>query len=208
MPSCAACNAAYSYDEQRAAAVISTISFTAEDRAAVAKGGLIHSAMKQDKALEQFIHDRLGPDGMFRADDAVIDTLSRVVKKTAAGLLFFEFGRLIHPDCLTMIALEHTKNVHPTILMELHRRNDSSWAEVTPSGRELERQVLAACGYVSPHSPKWRVYIPEVFEYAFLRRSNKRLLCGMNLHEALAVLLECPWPSESGPLRKSKPRRC
>jgi hypothetical protein len=207
VPSCVACNAAFSGDEQRAAVVICTVSFTNEDRAAVAEGGWVHSAIRQDRQLGEFIRNRLGPDGVFHADNAVIETLSRVMKKTAAGLLFFEFGRLIHPSALNLVALEHVKNVHPMVLAELHRRDDSFWAEVTPSGRELERQVLATCGYLSPYMPKWRVYIPEVFEYMFLRRSNKKLLCGMKFHDAITVLLECPWPSEAGPRRTGKPRR-
>jgi hypothetical protein len=32
--------------------------------------------------------------------------------------------------------------------------------------------------------PEWRIYIPKFFEYMFLRRSNSRLMCAMNLHDA------------------------
>jgi hypothetical protein len=86
--------------------------------------------------------------------------------------LFFEFGRLVHPNDLTVIAIEHTKNVHPTAAVELHRRNDSLWAEVTPSGRELERQVMAACGLKPRHMPPWKIYFPEFFEYGIMHLTS------------------------------------
>ena len=90
-------------------------------------------------------------------------------------------------------------------LAELHRRDDGLWAEVTPSGRELERQAMAVCGMIPRNMAEWRVYIPEFFEYMFMRRSNKMLLCAMKLHDALTILLECPWPAGAGPRRHGKP---
>jgi hypothetical protein len=205
MPACSACNSAYAQDEVRTAAVICTVSFTKADREAVVEGGWVYSAMQQDKLLRQFIDERLGEDGIFRPDHLVLDTLSRIMKKTAIGLLFWEFGRVVPGDSLSVIAIEHTKNIHPVALAELHRRDDGLWAEVTPSGRELERLVIAVEGMAPPYMPEWRVYVPEFFEYMFLRRSNRALMCAMKLHEALTVLLECPWPARGGPRRKGKP---
>jgi len=206
IPACAACNAAYSEDETRAAVIICTVSFTESDRRAVAKGGWVYSAMQRNQILRKFVNDRLGSDGIFRPDHVIIETLSRVMKKTAAGLLFFEFGRLIHPNDLSVIAIEHAKNVQPEAIVELHRRDDNLWTEVTPSGRELEKQAMAACGLVPRHMPSWKVYLPEFFEYMFIKRSNKMLMCAMKLHDTLTVLLECSWPSRAGPRRRGKPR--
>lgn len=204
VPACSSCNASYSADEQRAAAIVSTISFTREDRKAVAEGGWLYSALQRDKVLKNFIADRLAPDGMFRVDRALVETLTHVFKKTAVGLLYFEFGRLIHAEDLSVIAFEHAKNIHPLAFVELYRRDDAAWSEVTPSGRELERQVLAVCGMIPKYMPGWRVYIPEFFEYMFLRRSNKMLLCAMKIHDALTVLLECPWPTSAGSCRQRR----
>jgi hypothetical protein len=105
-----------------------------------------------------------------------------------------------------MLGIEHSKNLHPLAFAEQNRRDDSLWAEVTPSGRELERQVLAVFGHEPPNMPDWKVYVPEFFEYLFVRRSNNKLLTVVKLHEALTVLMECPWPADAGPLRKGKPR--
>jgi hypothetical protein len=163
--------------------------------------------MKRDIALRNFISARLGADGLFLPDSAVIDAISRVATKTVAGLLFYEFGRLLPLHDITLIALDHAQNVRPSALAESYRRADAAWAEVTPSGRELERQVIALCGDEPPHMPKWRVYFPEFFEYMFLRRSNGMLLTAIQLHNALTVLLECPWPSQAGPSRKGRPRK-
>jgi hypothetical protein len=191
----------------RTAAVVCTVSFTHVDRVAVAPGGWVSLAMERDSSLSDFISARMGADGVFRPDGAVIEVISRVVTKTAAGLLFHEFGRIVPLDHISLLAIEHSKNVHPCALAELHRRDDSLWAEVTPSGRELERQVVACYGHEPPHMPKWRKYLPEFFEYMFLRRSNNTLLTVMKLHDALTVLLECPWPSSAGPRRKGRPPR-
>ena len=207
MPACTACNLAYAQDELRTAAIICTVSLTKADREAVAEGGWVYSAMQRDQVLRTFIGERLGADGIFRPDHLVLETLSRVMKKTAVGLLFWEFGRLVPRDSLSVIAIEHAKNIHPVALAELHRRDDALWAEVTHSGREIERQVIAVEGMVPPHMPEWRVYVPEFFEYMFLRRSNRMLMCAMKLHETLTVLLECPWPARGGPRRKGKPPR-
>jgi len=205
VPACTPCNGGFSADELRVAAVVCTVSFTQNDREAVAPGGWVHSAMQADRALQEFISSRLGDDGIFRPDQIVYETVSRIMVKTAAGLLFHEFGRLVPLDKLCIVALEHAKNVHPAALVELHRRDDGGWAEVTPSGRELERQVLAVYGEQPSHMPEWRVYVRDYFEYLFIRRSNNQLLTAMKLHDALTILLECPWPSRAGPRRGGRP---
>lgn len=187
--------------------MIGTVSFAEHDRAAVSKGGWIHKAMDADRSLHEFISDRLGEDGIFRPDDTVLKILARVMTKTAVGLLFHEFGRLVPLESLKVIAIEHTHNVRPSALAELHRRDDGFWAEVTPSGRELERQVLAAEGYEPRYMPPWRIYVPAYFEYMFVRRSNNRLLTAMKLHDAVTVLVEAPWPARAGPRRGGRPPR-
>jgi hypothetical protein len=205
IPACGGCNGGYSDDEMRIAAVISTVSFMPQDREAVSVGGWVHSAMRGDRALNEFIASRLDGDGIFHPDAAVLQVFSRIMAKTATGLLFHEFGRLVQPSKVDVIAIEHTENVHPLALVELHRRDHGGWAEVTPSGRELERQALAVCGQVPRNMPKWQSYVPDYFDYMFIRRSNNTLLTAMKLHNALTVLAECPWPSRAGPRRKGKP---
>jgi hypothetical protein len=205
IPACSRCNGDYSSDETRVAAIVSTVSFAPHDREAVKEGGWVHSALQRDRALDSFISSRLGDDGIFRPDRAVLEVLARVMAKTATGLLFYEFGRQVPPGQVAVIAVEHTRNIHPLALVELYRRDGGGWPEVTPSGRELERQVLAAYGQVPPNMPAWREYVPGYFEYLFIRRANNTLLAAMNLHGALTVLAECPWPNRAGPRRKGKP---
>lgn len=207
VPACLKCNRGFSGDEMRVAAVVGTCSSKDEDQAAVRESGWIWRAMARDAALREFVDSRLGQDGMFRVDSETSAVFSRVMRKTATGLLFFEFGRAVLPDALSFIGIEHTRNVEPSAFVELHRRNDNMWAEVTPSVRALERQVIAANGLTPPNMPPWRSYIPGWFEYMFLRRSNDRLLTAMILHSTLVVLLECPWPYAAGPLRKGRPPR-
>lgn len=203
LPACSSCNAGFSQDETRAAAVVCTVSFTDADRRATAPGGWLHSAMKRDASLREFISTRLGSDGMFRPDQTVIATLSRIMTKTTVGLLFHEFGRLVPMDEVGVVAIEHAKNIKPAALTELHRRDDGLWAEVTPSGRELERQVLAVYGQDPPDMPDWRVYVPEYFEYMFIRRTNARLLTSLKLHDALTVISGVSLAQQS----RSAPRR-
>ena len=52
---------------------------------------------------------------------------------------------------------------------------------------------------------KWRVYIRDYFEYMFIRRTNNTLITAIKLHDALTILIECPWPSRAGPRRKGQP---
>jgi hypothetical protein len=158
VPACSACNGGFSADEMRVAAVVCTVSFTQDDRQAVAPGGRVYLALQSDRGLQEFVGSRLNADGIFFADQVVHQTLARIMAKTAAGLLFHEFGRLVPLDLVRIIAMEHAKNVHPSALVEQHRRDHEGWAEVTPSCRELERQVLALYGEVPPHMPDWRVY--------------------------------------------------
>jgi hypothetical protein len=205
IPACSACNGGYAADEMRVAAVVCTVSFTQHDRDAVAVGGWVHSALQADSALNDFIGSRLDADGVFRPNHTIFQVFSRIMAKTATGLLFHEFGKLIPPGRLEIVAIEHAENVHPLAMIEQHRRDDGLWAEVTPSCRELERQVLALDGQPPPNMPKWRVYIPDFFEYLFIRRSNNMLLTAMNLHNALTVLVECPWPTRAGPRRRGRP---
>ncbi len=205
IPACSACNGEFSADEMRVAAVVCTVSFMQQDRDAVAVGGWVHSALQADSALKEFIDRRLGIDGIFRPDQAVFHAFSRIMAKTATGLLFHEFGRLVPPNRLEVLTIEHTANVHPLAFIEQHRRDDAFWAEVTPTCRELERQVLAISGEQPPHMPNWRVYVPEFFEYMFIRRTNNSLLTAVTLHNALTVLIDCPWPTRAGPRRRGRP---
>jgi hypothetical protein len=205
IPACTTCNSGYSDDEMRVAAIVSTVSFTPQDREAVRAGGWVHSALQTDRALNNFISSRLGADGIFRPDAQVLQLITRIMAKTLTGLLFHEFGRIVPTSEVEIIAVEHAENTQPLALIELHRRDHGGWAEVTPPGRELERQALAVCGHVPRNMPKWRVYVPYYFEYIFIRRSNYMLLTAMKLHNALTVLAECPWPNRAGPRRKGKP---
>ncbi len=207
VPACSHCNGAFSQDEIRTAAVVCTVSFTDADQLAVAPGGWIHSAMQRDRALQEFVQSRIDADGTFRPDKLVLDIIGRVATKTAAGLLFYEFGRVIPLSAIEVIAIEHTKNIHPSALAEVHRRVDAGWAEVTASGRELERQVTALLGVGEPrHMPKWHDYVPEYFAFMFLHRSNEKLLTAMKFHDALTIITECPWPTRAGPRRKGRLR--
>jgi hypothetical protein len=208
VPACSQCNGGFSQDEMRTAAVLCTVSFSKADRVAVASGGWVHSKMQKDSALRDFVGKRLGADGVFHPDAAVFEAISRVMTKTATGLLFYEYGHIVPLCDMAFIGIEHARNVPPSAFAEIHRRDDAAWAEVTPSGRELGRQVVALFGNEQPpHMPKWREYVPEFFEYMVLRRSNGLLLTAMKLHDALTVLLECPWPSRAGPRRKGRPPR-
>lgn len=207
VPACAACNGGFSEDELRTAAIICTVSFSATDQAAVAPGGWVHAAMERDEGLRHFICARLGDDGIFQPDHTVFVTISRVMTKTVVGLLFHEFGRIVPLHEISVLAIEHAMNVNPAALTELCRRDDGGWAEVTPSGRELERQVLAVYGHEPPNMPDWRTYVPGYFEYMFIRRANSNLLVSLKIHEAITVVLECPWPSRAGPRRGGKPPR-
>jgi hypothetical protein len=208
VPACSQCNGGFSQDEMRTAAVVCAVSFTKADQVAVAPGGWVHSKMQRDSALRDFVRARLGADGVFRPDAPLVGIISRIMTKTAVGLLFHEFNLRVPLLDLSVISVEHARNVHPSTFAEIHRRDDPAWAEVTPSGRELERQAVALFGNEPPpHMPKWRIYVPEVFEYLFLHRSNGRLLTAMKLHDALIVLLDGPWPSGAGPRRKGRPPR-
>ncbi len=146
VPACSQCNGKFSQDEMRTAAVLCTVSFSKADQVAVAPGGWVHSKMQKDSALRDFVGKRLGADGVFRPDAPVFETISRVMTKTAAGLLFHGFGRIVPLRKMTFIGVEHARNVQPSAFAETYRRDDAAWAEVTPSGRELERQVVALFG--------------------------------------------------------------
>lgn len=207
VPACLRCNQAFSQDELRVAAIVCTVSFLDADQIALAPGGWVHASMERDHTLRDFIQERLGPDGLFRPDEAVLEAISRIATKTAAGLMLHEFGRVVPLSEIALLAVEHTKTIHPSAAVELHRRVGAEWAEVTASGRELERQVIAATGAEPPNMPKWRAYLPGLFEYMFIHRSNERLLTAMKLHETLTVLVETPWPSRAGPRRGGKPRK-
>lgn len=206
VPACRPCNMSFQQDELCAAAILCTVSFTNADQAAVAEGGWAHTAIGRDRSLRDFIEQRLGPDGVFRVDNPVSEIFSRVMVKTAIGLLFYEFGRVIAANKLRVIGIEHSAQVQADAFVECHRRVDSGWAEVTPSCRELERQVMAVSGLAPRHMPAWKVYVPGFFEYMFIRRTNAKLLCAMKLHDTLTVVTECPWPSMRGPKRGGKPR--
>ena len=207
IPACKTCNTGFSEDEMRVAAVVSTVSLMQQDRLAVGVGGRIHSAMQSDRKLNEFIASRVDIDGIFHCDAEVMQSFRRIMAKTITGLLFHEFGRLIPTGNVNVIDIEHAENIHPPVLVELYRRDHGGWEEVTPTGRELERQALAVSGHVPRNMPEWRIYVPEYFEFMFVRRSNKMLLAAIKLHNALTVIAECPWPNTAGPRRKGKPPR-
>ena len=205
VPACQRCNGGYSTEETLTAAVVATVSFGEYDRRATREGGWLDSAKKKDISLARFLDERLGADGIFKVDERVIQCLSRVLTKTAVGLIFFEFGLIVPKENICLVGLEHAKNILPDAFVEQFRRSDNAWAEVTPSGRELERQVMALAGLRPPHTSPWKTYIAGFFEYKLIRRSNQTLLCAMLLHDSVTALFESPWPSQAGPRRRGKP---
>lgn len=208
VPACAQCNVEFSADEKRAAAVICTVSFTQADRAAVGPGGWMHRDIQRDASLKRLLYERLGPDGFFHMDEVVLQIFRRVMSKTASGLLFHEFGRTVPVNQIKLLGIDHARNIEPSAFVEINRHEGLEYAEVTPSGRELERQVVALFGAgPPPHMPNWKVYVPEFFEYMFIRRTVGTLLTALKLHDALTVVLECPWPSRAGPRRGGHPSR-
>lgn len=207
VPACPACNNRFSLMEERAAAVIATVSFRGEDQAATRPGGWLHRAKESDAALAQFIGSRVNKDGFFQVDHEVKDTLATVMAKTAVGLLFHEFGRIVTLESITLAGLEHARNILPEAFLEMHRQEGHGFAEVTPSGRELERQIQALLGLRPRHSAIWKIYVPGYFEYAFIRCSDQTMLCGMKVHDALTGVVRCPWPSRAGPRRRGAPPR-
>jgi hypothetical protein len=208
VPACAQCNVEFSADEKRAAAVICTVSFTQADQLAIAPGGWMYQDIQRDASLKRLLDERLGPDGFFHLDELVLQIFRRVMTKTSAGLLFYEFGRAIPLNQIELRVIEHSHNIEPSAFVEINRHEGSEYAEVTPSGRQLERQVAALFGSgPPPHMPNWKIYIPEFFEYMFIRRTVGTLLIALKLHDALTVLLECPWPSKAGPRRGAHPPR-
>lgn len=206
IPSCIACNQGFHLDEMRVSAVVHAVSFSKSDMDAMSSGGWVRSALDGDRTLNEFISSRIDGAGVFHPDQIVQDVFKRVMTKTTTGLLFHEFGQIVHPGSIVMLGVEHTQNCAPSAYIELHRQGDEGYAEVTPSGRALEHQVLAMYGYESPTMPEWRAYMKGFFEYVFVRRSNHRLLIGLKIHDALTVALESPWPGGAGPRRKGKPR--
>lgn len=208
VPACARCNVQFSADEKRAAAILGTVSFTSADRLAVAPGGWMYQTIHADVALRHFMGAHLGQDGIFHVDESVVQILRRVMTKTAVGLLFYEFGRAIPPKKVQLVGIEHSRNIDASAFVEINRHEGHEYAEVTASGRQLERQVVALFGdRCPPYMPDWKVYIPEFFEYMFIRRTAKTLLTALKLHDTLTVLLECPWPSKAGPQRGACPPR-
>lgn len=205
VPACSGCNGQFSEDEARTAAIVSTVSFLEEDRIAVAPGGRIYRAMARDASLRKFIGERINRDGTFQPDASVLNTISRVMKKTAVGLPFHEFGRVVALTEIELLGIEHSRNINRSAAAESWRLGHPGWAEVTASGWQLERQAVALLGVgPPPHMPEWRSYVPRFFEYLFLRRSSDTLLAAFDLHDALTVVMESPWPSRSGPRRKGR----
>jgi hypothetical protein len=139
VPACAQCNVNFSADEKRAAAVICTVSFTEADRLAVAPGGWMDQDIQRDASLRRLLNERLGPDGFFQIDELIVQIFTRVMSKTALGLLFHEYGRPIPLNQIKLLGIEHAHNIEPSAFVEINRHEGLEYAEVSPSGRELER---------------------------------------------------------------------
>jgi hypothetical protein len=87
--------------------------------------------------------------------------------------------------------------------------------KLTDKGREYAiqldkvRQGLLSFDQVattgSTYMPTWKVYVPKFFEYMFIKRTTGKLLCAMKIHDAVTALIQLPWPSRAGPVRKGKP---
>lgn len=208
IPACIDCNHGFHIDEIRVAAVVHVVSFTDADRAAMKDGGWVHSAIHGDRVLEAFIANRMDEAGVFHPDHEVFDAFRRIMTKTTTGLLFHEFGRIVRPEEITMLGVEHTHSIPASAFVELHRAVSSGYPEVTPSVRQLERQVLAMYGQETPTMPKWSIYLKGYFEYILMRREDSRMLVGLLLHDALTIALDVPWPGTAGPRRNGKPRLC
>ncbi|MCY2930187.1 MAG: hypothetical protein NTV86_11965 [Planctomycetota bacterium] len=189
IPACHKCNERFSEDEEVVEAVLAHVSFE-EDLMRERRGGKVARAIDRNPKLKASTEGQTDENGRFRVTKKTLGKVSRVAEKTVQGLYFRRYERMLAPQDVTVLAIEHQHQVSVDQMIKQFC-GPESWPDVTRDGKALERAALAHLGDIKVD---WEDYQPGVFRFAFFKGRRSRLVCLLDLHQTLVVAVECPRP--------------
>lgn len=223
-PACQKCNNDYSFDENVVRAILTLVSTHPHLVSECKPNGRLSRALARDKRLQGVLARSRQPDGNYGLTDEIMRAFQRVFCKTAQGLFFGLYERLVPKDQLHLIRVENRRLMSPDdLILELrpsplqditdkplsaispnswHTREPIYIMELQPvNGGPPVRRVF----HLTRETPaEWGMFQDGIFQYTFIKREEGGIVCVLNLWKTLLIAVAAPWPDGRGPIRRGK----
>jgi len=224
LPACKKCNSGFSFDEDVVKTLIALTSTHPDLVAEREPGGRIERAMARDKRFRSVIEEARREDGNYEMAGELLASFDRVMKKTAQGLFFGLYQRLVSAHEIEVLFISDQRFATPDQVVDQIRPplfrdiTDEPLPEITPSSWPVREPIFFVTLQTEPGTPPlqrlfrmvretpvvWEDFQPDVFRFGFVKSESGRAVCVMDLWKTLVVAVAAPWPDSRGPLRRGR----
>jgi hypothetical protein len=220
LPACRACNSGFSFHESLVKALLAIT--TSNPDFAIERERVARS-LARDKRLRSTIDSARRPDGNYELSGPILDSVERVMRKTAQGLFFGLYDRLLSARDIQLQFVSDQRFITPEQLVDeirpgsLRDITDQPLPAITPSCWMVREPVFFVkfgnpnLGFVERifrlvrETPiDWVDFQRGVVRFAFIKSDARTAVCVLDLWKTLVVSLKAPWPARRGPLRRGK----
>jgi hypothetical protein len=224
LPACKRCNNQYSPHENLVRAIIGLVGVHEKLVAERQHDGRLFRALERDAKLRGQIDAARRDDGAIQLVGDVGLAFDTVFKKTARGLFWGLYGRLVPIEdlFLHMVSDQRFQTVDSVITeirpSPLEDITDKPMSEISPNSWHTRQPVffmkLAPAGGGAPQqrifrlvretAVDWICYQEGIFRVGFVKSKEGKAACVFDLWKSITVVVTAPWPDGRGPIRKGK----
>lgn len=224
LPACQDCNGGFSFHEGVVRALLTIVGTRPELVAERQAGGRLDRALQRDVRLRGVLDQALQPNRSYQLAGELLVAFQRVLRKTAQGLFFAMYERLVPAEQVQLIRVfdqrmvsreEVVADLRPNPLVDI---TDEPVSEISPSSWHVREPIFImemrpleggspskrAFRLKRDEEPEWISFQSNVFEFAFVKREQEGIACVIELWETLIVAVAAPWPDDRGPLRRGR----
>ncbi len=224
LPACRECNSGFSFDESLVKTMIAITSKHPELVAERRPGGRVERTMARDARLRSIIESARRADGNYELAGELLASFDRVMRKTAQGLFFGLYERLVPKDQVEVRLVSDQRFLTPERVIDQMRPpqfrdiTDEPLPAITPCSWPVREPVFfvtvqPATGgnpvqrlfRLARETPvDWIEFQPGVFRFAFVMSDDHQAVCVLDLWKTLVVAVAAPWPDRRGPMRRGR----
>ncbi len=225
LPSCQACNQAFSWDEETVKAFVTALSDHPELGRGSARGRDTLEALKRDKRRESLIEASRDAAGRYRITPEISAAFCRVVAKSVRGLYHALYDDLRPLSDFTILSIDDARRTDresmvddirpprvrditdqplPPVSESMRSRVRVVTMDVMPIGGGQPTRIEQVWELVRDQPVDWIEYQTSVFVFGFVERESGGAACVIELWRTLLISVAAPWPGARGHLRRGR----
>lgn len=223
LPACMECNNGFSFDENVVRAFLSLIGnhpHLVEERK---PGAWLERTLQRSPKIKQILEAARQPGGRYSLTGNLLESVKRVSSKTAQGMFYGLYDRVVPKEDLTLIRIEDQREttvedviiaIRPNPLVDI---TDEPLSEISPHSWHA-RQPIITMELVDPATrqkcqrvfrlvrdtpTEWFPFQENTFR-AVVVKCDDGCACIMDLWKTLIITVKAPWADDRGPLRRGR----